>query len=144
MKAAILTTPQEAEAAFYEAFEKADLEAMMEVWSDDEDIVCVHPNGPRLTGIEQVRESWRQTFTSGQRLSFRIAGARHLHGMMLAVHSVYEYITVTGQGRAHTPMIATNVYQHTPRGWRMVMHHASPAPASAAEADDPPSTNTLH
>jgi hypothetical protein len=28
-------------------------------------------------------------------------------------------------------MIATNIYLRTERGWRMVAHHASPAPAGA-------------
>ena len=27
-------------------------------------------------------------------------------------------------------MIATNIYMRTENGWRMVAHHASPAPAS--------------
>ncbi|HXZ95937.1 MAG TPA: nuclear transport factor 2 family protein, partial [Burkholderiales bacterium] len=60
MKTSIFPTPQDAEAAFYEAFESADLDAMMAVWAEDEEVVCVHPSGPRLTGIAQVRESWRQ------------------------------------------------------------------------------------
>ena len=48
MKRSTFPTPQDAEAAFYEALERADLEAMMEVWAEDEEIVCVHPAGPRL------------------------------------------------------------------------------------------------
>ena len=31
----IFPTPQDAEAAFYEALERADLEAMMAVWAED-------------------------------------------------------------------------------------------------------------
>jgi hypothetical protein len=48
-----------------DALERADLEAMMAVWAEDEEIVCVHPTGPRLAGHEQVRESWRQIFAGG-------------------------------------------------------------------------------
>ena len=48
MPAKIFPTPQDAESAFYEALERADLEQMMAVWSEDEEIVCVHPGGPRL------------------------------------------------------------------------------------------------
>ena len=44
----------------------------MAVWADDDEVYCVHPNGARVTGVEQVRESWRQIFASGQRLSFRL------------------------------------------------------------------------
>jgi hypothetical protein len=54
---------------------------------------------------------------------------------MVAVHSVHENITVTGEQRARPPMVATNVYLRTPAGWRMIVHHASPAPGEpAAEA----------
>ena len=51
-------TAQDAENAFYEALERADVEAMMEVWAEDDDIVCVHPAGPRLAGQDQVRAGW--------------------------------------------------------------------------------------
>ena len=50
MSPRIFPTAQDAENAFYEALERADLEAMMAVWAEDEEIICVHPTGPRLTG----------------------------------------------------------------------------------------------
>ncbi len=75
MKRALFTTPQDAEAAFYEAFEKGDLDAMMGVWADDDDILCVHPAGPRLSGVEQVREAWRQIFSGGTNPAFPAAPA---------------------------------------------------------------------
>lgn len=139
----LFPTAQDAESAFYDAFTKGDLEAMMAVWADDDDIYCVHPQGPRLIGMEQVRESWRQIFASGQRLSFQLRGQHTLQGMMMSVHSVYEQIAVAGDPRGRQPVVATNVYLRTERGWRIVAHHASPAPA--AVADDPPrSTPMLH
>ena len=49
---------------------------------------------------------------------------------MLSVHSVYEHIAVAGEPRARAPVIATNIFLRTERGWRMVAHHASPAPAA--------------
>ena len=143
MKSTIFTTPQDAEAAFYEALEKADLEAMMAVWADDEDIVCVHPGGARLSGVAQVRESWRQIFTGGQTLRFRLQHQQSLNGMTFAVHSVYEQITIDGEARARNPMIATNIYMRTGNGWRMVVHHASAAPPSPAPANKP-APKTLH
>ena len=127
---ALFPTPQDAEAAFYDALTKNDLEAMMAVWADDDDVYCVHPNGARLTGVEQVRESWRQIFASGQRLTFRLRDQQYVQGMMLSVHSVYEHIAVTGETRSRTPVIATNIFLRTERGWRMVAHHASPAPVA--------------
>ena len=147
MKKALFASPQDAESAFYEALTKSDLDAMMAVWADDDDIYCVHPNGARLSGVERVRESWRQIFASGQTLRFQLREQQHVQGMMLSVHSVYEYITVTGEPRPRAPVIATNVFLRTERGWRMVAHHASPAPATASAEPEPRravSPKTLH
>jgi len=134
MSAKIFPTAQDAENAFYEALERCDLEAMMAVWSEDDDIVCVHPSGQRLAGQEQVREVWRQMFSSGPNMRVQIAQQLVIPGMMLAVHSVHESITVAGEQRPRPPMVATNVYLRTAAGWRMIVHHASPAQAPAAEA----------
>jgi uncharacterized protein (TIGR02246 family) len=134
MNARIFPTAQDVENAFYKALERADLELMMQVWSEDEDIVCVHPGGQRLSGQEQVREAWRQMFAGGQGLQVQVTQQVATAGMMVAVHSVHENITVTGERRARPPVIATNVYLRTPAGWRMVAHHASHSPgATAAE-----------
>ena len=138
MKKSTFPTPQDAEAAFYEALEAADLEAMMEVWADDEDIVCVHPGGPRLAGFEQVRSSWAQIFGSGQRLKVHVSNQVVLSGMMLAIHSVHENIVSQGESRLRAPVAATNVYLRTGNGWRMILHHGSPAPPDARASTESP------
>lgn len=134
MSAKIFPTAQDAENAFYEAIERCDLEAMMAVWSEDDDIVCVHPSGQRLAGQEQVREVWRQMFAGGPTMRVQIAQQVVIAGMMLAVHSVHENITVASEQRPRPPMVATNVYLRTAAGWRMIVHHASPARSQAPEA----------
>ncbi len=138
MKKSTFPTPQDVEAAFYEALEAGDLEAMLEVWADDEEIVCIHPGGPRLAGYDQVRESFAQIFASGQRLKVHVSDPVVLSGMMLAIHSVHENILVQGEPRPRAPVAATNVYLRTGNGWRMILHHGSPAPqAPRASADSP-------
>ena len=129
----IFPTAQDAENAFYESLERGDLDLMMAVWAEDEEIMCVHPAGARIAGQEQVRESWRRIFASGQRLRIQVAQQVTLTGMMVAVHSVHEVITVAGEKAPHPPIVATNVYLRTAAGWRMVVHHASPAPGPAEE-----------
>jgi uncharacterized protein (TIGR02246 family) len=133
----IFPTAQDAENAFYEALERADLESMMAVWSEDEEIVCVHPAGQRLAGQVQVREAWRQMFAGGPGMRVQVAQRVAVAGVMVAVHSVHESITVTGEQRPRPPMIATNVYLRTPAGWRMIVHHASPAPADPGPESAP-------
>lgn len=122
-------TPQDAEAAFYDALERADLIAMMTVWAEDEEIVCVHPGGQRLAGFAQVQDAWRRIFSSGPRLKVRLSNQVVVQGLLLAVHSVHENITVSGEDQLRPAIIATNIYLRSALGWRMVVHHASSAPA---------------
>ena len=138
MTTKIFPTAQDCQNAFYEALERSDLEAMMAVWSEDEEIVCVHPAGPRLAGQAQVREVWRQMFAGGPGVRVRLSQQMVIAGVMLEVHSVHENITVAGEQRPRPPMVATNVYLRTAAGWRMVAPHASPAPGQHEAAEPPP------
>jgi uncharacterized protein (TIGR02246 family) len=140
----IFPTAQDAENAFYEALERCDLEGMMAVWAEDEDILCVHPAGPRLTGQDQVRESWSRMFAGGPGPRLQISHQVAISGMMLAVHSVHENFTVPGDARPRSPVLATNVYLRTAAGWRMIVHHASPAPAQPEPAVADGAPKTLH
>ncbi|HWS13766.1 MAG TPA: nuclear transport factor 2 family protein [Rhodocyclaceae bacterium] len=133
-------TPQDAEAAFYDALERADLESMMSVWAEDEEIVCVHPTGPRLAGFAVVQEGWRQIFSGGPKLKVRLSHQVQMQGMLLSVHSVHENITLTGEAQPRPPVVATNVYLRGPLGWRILVHHASPAPPQPP----PDAPKTLH
>jgi len=144
MSAKIFPTAQDAQNAFYEALERCDLEAMMAVWSEDEDIVCVHPAGQRLAGQAQVREVWRQMFAGGPSMRVRITQQVVIAGVMIEAHSVHEIITVAGEQRPRAPMVATNVYLRTAAGWRMIVHHASPAPAEPAGEPAPAAPKILH
>jgi len=143
----IFTSPQDCEAAFYEALEKADLEAMMAVWADDEEIVCVHPGGARLVGHEAVREIWRQVFQAGARLSVHVGQSLTMQSMMMATHCVHEFISVRGEARPAAPVVATNVYMRSASGWKMVLHHSSPSPKveqTAAQAGAAARPKVLH
>lgn len=130
-KKPIFTSPQEVEAAFYQALERGDLDAMMNVWSEDEEIVCVHPGGPRLNGYALVREGWRHIFEGGTRLKVQLLALSTVHAPFTAVHSVIEQISVIGQKHLAAPVVATNVYIRGALGWRMIVHHSSPVPPSS-------------
>ena len=140
MRTTAFPTPQDAENAFYDALERADLDAMMAVWAEDEEIVCVHPTGPRLAGQEQVRESWRQIFSGGGGVRIHVTQLVATQAMMVAIHSVQENPPSPGGKRPAASVVATNVYLRTAAGWRMIVHHASHAPGQpeGARKDAPP------
>ena len=141
----LFATPDEAQSAFYEAFERANLAAMMAVWAETDDIVCVHPQGPRLVGFEAVRESWMQIFAGGAALRVRATEERRFDGQSVAVRAVVEHVSPPGENAPVSLVCTTNVYELTPAGWRMVVHHASPISEPAPAAEEPaPQGHTLH
>ena len=142
----LFPTPDDAETAFYDAFERGDLAAMMAVWAASDDIVCIHPQGPRLIGFEAVRESWAQIFAGGSQLRVRTTEARVFDSQTLAAHTVIELVAPPGEHANVTSILATNVFELTDGGWRMVIHHAGAAPSEAnpRREDAASSSHTLH
>lgn len=135
-------TAEEAQQAFYEAIERADLAQMMAVWAEDEDIVCIHPGGACHCGIAEVRESWRQIFEQGPQLKFKIVAQRTVPGRILSIHTVYEHISHRSGAHPPASVIATNIFALADHGWHVLMHHASPAPAEVSP--DLSSPSVLH
>jgi len=123
---ALMTSPDDAEAQFYEALQRGDIDKLMAVWSDDDEICCVHPNGPRVLGPAAIRAAFDAMFSNGA-IDARPEKVRRVVSHGSAVHSVVERIQVmTDEGPQVAWVIATNVYLKTSLGWRLVMHHASP------------------
>ncbi len=127
------------EATFYEAMQTGDLEKLMGCWADEDDIVCVHPGGPRLVGNAAIRAAFEVLFENGT-VNAKPEQVCKVESLTSAMHNVVERIAVlTNEGAQHALVLATNVYQRTPQGWRLVAHHASPGAADhQAEALDEP------
>ena len=135
-RAGLQSSAEAAETVFYEALQAADVDMLMSVWADEDDLVCVHPGGPRIVGSVAIRASFEQILSRGV---LRITPERVLRTITLgcAVHSVVERVQM--QADPGEPkfafVLATNIYVKTPDGWRMVLHHASSATVhEAAEA----------
>ena len=121
-----LASPDEIEQQFYEALQHGDIERLMAVWSDDEDISCVHPGGPRVVGAGAIRAAFDAMFANGT-IDARPEKVRRVQTHSCAVHSVLEQVRVmTAEGPQSAWVVATNVYVKGAQGWRLVAHHASP------------------
>jgi uncharacterized protein (TIGR02246 family) len=140
----LFPTADEAELAFYDAFERCDIAAMMTVWTESDSVVCVHPGGPRLVGFEAVREGWVQIFAGAPQLRVRTVDVQRFDEQGVAVHSVIEEVSPRGQQGPVGQVYATNVYELTDGGWRMVVHHATSAPEAPQRDETPAPTHTLH
>ena len=128
----VFASPEDVEATFYEAIARGDLTALMSVWADDEEIVCIHPTGQRLTGAAAIRDSWRTIFANNPRLMVRLSRGVRWSGMLMAVHNVVETLYIGAEQKPHAPMLATNIFQRGANGWRMLAHHASTADGELA------------
>jgi uncharacterized protein (TIGR02246 family) len=124
-----IASADDIEQEFYEALQAADIERLMALWSDDEDIVCVHPGGPRVIGAAAIRASFEAIFANGA-IPVRPEHVRRLVTHSSAVHSVLEQVQVMGESGPQVAWVfATNVYVKTGHGWRLAAHHASPGAA---------------
>jgi ketosteroid isomerase-like protein len=140
MAAAVGGSADETEASFYEALQTGDLERLMACWADEDDIICVHPGGPRLVGLGAIRAAFDTVFSSSS-IRIQVEALRKIESMTSAVHSVRERIEIlTRDGPVEAYAIATNVYHKTAQGWRLVAHHASPG----ASREEPDITDTPH
>jgi ketosteroid isomerase-like protein len=137
-------TPDEVEATFYEALQSADIEKLMACWADEDDVVCIHPGGPRVVGFNAVRAAFDAMFSNGGVILARPESIRRIDSLAAAVHNLLERVEVmTPEGPVQAYVQATNVYHKTPQGWRMVVHHASPGDESEAQEVNQ-TTQVLH
>ena len=126
-------TADDIEAAFYEALQKGDIELLMACWADEDDVVCVHPGGPRMVGVGAIRAGFEAMFAHGT-IRARIDRVRKVESLASAVHNVVEHVELLlPDGMRHAYVVATNVYHKTPQGWRLVVHHASPGTAQESQ-----------
>ncbi len=119
------------QADFYSAFERADFDAMAELWADDDGVVCVHPAAPAIRGRAAVMRSWVALMADVPYIQFILTDIEASVTDDLATVTCMENVLsaapdtpvgVFAGGRA----VATNVFRHTSSGWRLWVHHASP------------------
>jgi ketosteroid isomerase-like protein len=133
-------SPDDIEQNFYEALHNADIEQLMGCWAEEDEIVCVHPGGPRLIGAGAIRATFEAMFANGS-VQAHPERIHKIESLACAVHHLVERVEMmTPQGVKNAYVIVTNVYQKMPQGWRMVAHHASPGtPNDSADVGVKPS-----
>ncbi|MEH6457006.1 MAG: nuclear transport factor 2 family protein [Cocleimonas sp.] len=141
-------TAEEAESAFYSAFEMADIGLMNSLMADD-NVSCIHPNALPIIGRIAVLASWQKILSSLAEPAFY---PEVIHSSVegdevgnTAIHLVAERIAADHKiGTETSLVIATNVYIKQKNGWRMMMHHSSLPPYAEEDAieNDPSITHS--
>jgi ketosteroid isomerase-like protein len=116
----------EANARFYQAFETLDIREMERVWVHAAHVRCVHPGWPLLSGWDDVRASWETIFTNTGEMRFTLSDVHVTAVGDVAWVTCTENILTQTRGQIGvTAVLATNIFERHPDGWRLVHHHAS-------------------
>ena len=118
-----------ANASFYEAFNKRDIEAMKKVWGKDANATCIHPGWPPLKGFKPILDSWEGIFKNSGNMEIQIFDVQVLASNDLAwVSCIEKLYTIAESGVLASNVFSTNLFHLEDDAWKMVMHHASPVP----------------
>ncbi|AOU96702.1 hypothetical protein BI364_00515 [Acidihalobacter yilgarnensis] len=125
-------TAEACEAAYYAALQAADAEAMIVVWADMPEVVCMHPgpNARPQIGFRAVLEGWLGVFSRALDVRILPVCLWREGDANLAVHVGEERIVRAGELAPSGLLHYCNTYRRFPEGWRMVAHLATPQAAS--------------
>lgn len=104
---------------FYEAFSRADLSAMDDVWARVVPVTCVHPGWTPLVEREEIMESWQAILAGSAPREIEYGAAEAFPGEDMG------YV-ICAQTIGDTELVATNIFAREDGEWKMVHHHAGP------------------
>ncbi|WP_066946617.1 nuclear transport factor 2 family protein [Streptomyces lushanensis] len=139
---------EQANTTFYEAMERGDLDSLSGLWLDDDDeISCVHPGWPVLTGRGDVLRSYALIMANTEYIQFFLTDVTVSVAADTALVTCTENILSGGPAEESGELgplvgqlvVATNVFRRTPEGWKLWSHHGSPV---LTETDDEPDDET--
>ena len=124
---------EQANTAFYETMERGDFDELSGLWLDD-DISCIHPGWPVLTGRGEVLRSYALIMANTEYIQFFLTDVKVSVAGDTALVTCTENILSGGpaeDGGELGPLVgqlvvATNVFRRTSDGWKIWSHHGSP------------------
>jgi ketosteroid isomerase-like protein len=129
-----------ANAELYAAFEAGDVDRMEAVWDDADDVRCVHPGWPMLSGRSRVLRSWSVIMANTSYIQFFLTGVEACVDGDFAVVTCEENILTSvadsdgGLGES-AKVVSTNIFRRRDDGWRLWLRHGSPVLAPSGETE---------
>ena len=123
------TTPQDAEDAYYDALEEANLPKLLAVWDDSDDISCLLPMQALAQGRAAVTETFAQLLSGGRGIELSVTHLHWIETPEVAIHLVEETAQKGAPGGPPPmPVYASNIYRKGNRGWHLIVHQNAPTP----------------
>ncbi|MES9940587.1 MAG: nuclear transport factor 2 family protein [Candidatus Thiodiazotropha sp. 6PLUC2] len=127
------STPQDAEDAYYDAIDEKNLSAMMAVWDESEETLCLLPMMPIQRGRAAIEEVWSSLLNSDISLEMQIKHLSWIESESIAIHLIEEWVNA-GPEAGMQPVYATNIFRKGDQGWHLIMHQNSPTPPPELKA----------
>ncbi|QPJ66547.1 MAG: nuclear transport factor 2 family protein [Candidatus Nitrohelix vancouverensis] len=119
----------DANQAFYQAFNKADITLMKQVWALESSAVCIHPGWDPLVGFDDIIMSWEGIFKAGEGLEIELSDMESIVSEDMAWVRCQENLFSMSLSGVHASRVfSTNLFRRIKGRWYMVLHHASSMP----------------
>jgi ketosteroid isomerase-like protein len=114
-------------ARFYEAFERSSIEMMEDIWSGSSAVRCIHPGWSVVEGRQAVLESWQKIFEGDVHMKVTLRNVRaDVYGNIGVVVLQEEVFYTSGKLSNTGSVMATNIFEHDGKNWKLIHHHGSP------------------
>lgn len=125
----MLKNIENANAQFYDAFEKVSISMMENIWSHNDNCICIHPGWEMFVGWLAIRESWMTIFANTENLKFTITNTKiRVYEDVVGVITCVENIKmILNERKVFTGVVATNIFEYdgNQRRLLLVYHHGS-------------------
>ena len=121
---------EDANIKFYEAFENLSISMMENIWSHNDDCICIHPGWEMFIGWMAIRESWLTIFANTEHIKFTITNSKiRIYREVIAVLTCLENIEMfRNELKIKSGIVATNIFEYNSnqKKWLIIHHHGSP------------------
>lgn len=131
-----IVSVQEANRAFYDAFETLDIQKMDALWLQDDQVKCIHPGWELCNGWPDVRDSWVLIFNHTYEIKFSVL----LIDLTIKDHLAWtvckETISTKDSGKwLEGQVLSTNIFERRGGAWLLTHHHGSPVLATTKDVE---------
>jgi hypothetical protein len=116
-----------ANARFYQALSLADGLLMQRVWFRSPDTTCVHPGWNKVTGYENIQQSWSAIFLNQGPVHIWPSDESVIFESGIAWVACIENVDASATTTGAIIMVrARNAFCKVASGWKLMHHYAEP------------------